>query len=185
MGSPVVWACQAAAGTRGDRGTFGQAVCGAREVPRNVMGGMWCPNQRGFGVTYSLLEPGLWPGAYPYRTGYASRTGGYAIHSYHTPQPTTSPDLSPRWHPLCTPHACRSMGRRPTSPRLVKDLTYAWWARTFHRMAGLHQPRTREAGPPCLHLDARHSGTSARARGRPRERRRPCCSVSITAPPGP
>ena len=41
-------------GDAGDGGTFGQAVCGSREVPRNVMGGMWCQNQRRLDVTCSL-----------------------------------------------------------------------------------------------------------------------------------
>lgn len=53
-------------GDAGDGGTCGQAVCGSREMPRHVMGGMWCQNQRGLDVTCSLLEPDLWPGAYPY-----------------------------------------------------------------------------------------------------------------------
>jgi hypothetical protein len=49
-------------GDAGDGGTCGEAVCGLREVPRHVLGGMWCQHQRGFGVTCSLREPGLWPG---------------------------------------------------------------------------------------------------------------------------
>ena len=51
-------------GDAGDGGTFGQAVCGSREVPRNVMGGMWCQNQRGLDVTCSLGFQTFWQKIY-------------------------------------------------------------------------------------------------------------------------
>src|SRR3989442_851304 len=72
-----------------------------------------------------------------------------------------------------------------TTPPLMKDLTDARHARTFPPSTGCSQERSREARPLSMPPDTRRSGSAGRLQSHHRERRTPCDSALITAPPVP